>query len=150
MSKEHKYEDLDAYDGSKSANLLNKKLLEKLVNETVQSTTNTGNDITRIVHSAMQARRDLIRDELPATLSEDDRKAILAEFTTRQAQQLTCSLMKLTVTSSLIAGDALPIFIGHAAKHWEDALLEKFTLPLKELYAERIQEAAAASTGKHN
>jgi len=149
MSKTHKHDD-DCGCNEAARNLLSTRLLDKLVDETAQSADHTSRDITRIIHAALEARRGLINDELPTSLNSEDREAILAEFTAQQARMLLCSLMRLSVTLSISIGDNMPLYVGHAAKHWEEEVLRKVAGPLNEIFAARIRETAVAQNGKHN
>jgi len=148
MSKTHKHDD-DCNCKDINA-LLGTRLFNKLYEETVQSADNTERDLTKLAHAALAARKGLIADELPASLSEEDRKLVLSEFVEGHVRRLICSFMRIAVTMSVSAGDTIPEYISHAAKHWDDELLQKVAVSLSDMAATRIQKAAAAQTGEHN
>lgn len=145
MSKAHRHDDnCNCVDIS---NLLGTKLYGKIVNETNQAASDTERDILKIVRSALEARRGLIADELPASLSAEDRESALSELTWHHTRLTICTLMQLSATISVASGDSMPEYIGHTAKHWDDELQAE---PFDEMVATLIQKAAVVQTGEHN
>lgn len=147
MSKHTKYEHQGLSD------LVGTALSKKLLADANKSVEDLYQVLTGDIATAGKNRMGLAEDELnhlPADKKEDALHIVRAHF----RKYLQCEVMKLAAKLSLLEGDTMSEYIGHAAAHYEylvqDAVVTSIEHVLDKRDSENLNDAAKAATGSDN
>lgn len=135
------------------SDLVGTALSKKLLADANKSVDDLYQVLTGDIATASKNRLGLAEDELnhlPADKKEEALHIVRVHF----REYLQCEMMKLVAKLSLLEGDKLSEYIGHAARHFELIVEEMAHTSIQSALdrhaSENINETAKATTGADN